>query len=97
MAVGVKHVDVSALLQEVAALHAQVRSLTTVRSEIAAIKDAVQVVRATSVRVARPANNTKSSEFHDGVVVADVAAAGQDNSLSNDSIFCSCSSQTSEV
>jgi len=68
-----------------------------VRLEIAAIKDAVQAVRATSVRVARPENNTKSSEFHDGVVVADVAAAGQDNSLSNDSIFCSCSSQTSEV
>ena len=52
-AVGVEHVDVSALLQEVTALHAEVRSLTDVRSEIAAIVNYQQLSadRVTSVGV----------------------------------------------
>ena len=44
--VGIEHIDVSSLLLEVSALRAEVRSLTTVRSEVAAISESVKAMQA---------------------------------------------------
>jgi hypothetical protein len=44
--VGIEHIDISSLLLEVSALRAEVRSLTTVRSEVAAISESVKAMRA---------------------------------------------------
>jgi hypothetical protein len=43
--VSIEHVDVSALLQEVSALRAEVRSLTTVRSEVADIMNSMKAMK----------------------------------------------------
>ena len=43
--VGVEHVDISMLLQEVCALRAEVRSMTAVRSEVSAIRETLDTVQ----------------------------------------------------
>jgi len=47
--VGLEHVDVSALLQEVAALRAEVRSIANIRTEVATIHGIVTEVRETAL------------------------------------------------
>ena len=46
--VGIEHIDVSAFLQEVSALRAEVRSLAAARSEIVDIRDSVMSTKTTT-------------------------------------------------
>ena len=47
--VGIEHVDVSALLQEVSALRAEVRSFTNIKKDIQEIRGAVEAMQDTAV------------------------------------------------
>jgi nitrogen fixation/metabolism regulation signal transduction histidine kinase len=49
--VGVQHIDVSALLQEVAALRAEVRAAVAVKEEIASVRAAVASLASSSLAV----------------------------------------------
>ena len=59
--VGVEHVDISMLLQEVCALRAEVRSMTAVRSEISAIRDTLDTVQAQPQGCSIPTVDTGSA------------------------------------
>jgi hypothetical protein len=75
-AVGVEHVDVSALLQEVAALRAEVRSFTVIRSEISCIRDALTATQS-SILSAAPAShvqNVQSTITQSAVVDGDASS-----------------------
>lgn len=67
--VGLEHVDVSALLQEVAALRAEVRSIANIRTEVATIRGIVTEVKETALNIP-------------GTVVVDVSSAASDGTNS---------------
>lgn len=78
--VGVQHIDVSALLQEVAALRAEVRAAIAVKEEIASVRAAVASLASSSLAV----ENDTAADV--GVPTVDVSGARSAASIVKDAI-----------
>ena len=62
--VGIEHVAVSALLQEVSALHAEVRSFTNIKKDIQKIRGTVEAMQDTAVNCEFPALPRSAPQAH---------------------------------
>lgn len=76
--VGVEHVDVSALLQEVSALREEVRSFATIRSDIAAMRQTLSSVP-TMQMSPTPSSEVASVQNNTPAIIREVAAVVIEN------------------
>lgn len=81
--VGIEHIDVSALLNEVAALREEVRSFTTVRSEVVAIRQMVSSVTSSKPQhtaAVETLNDASDVMSNDGTAADAVLVAAKETS-----------------
>lgn len=91
--VGVDHVDVSALLQEVASLRAEVRAAVNIRTELSEIRGWIQSTQMTTHEamgsLTPPTNNAVNTEQQTNAVIPSVSLHQQSQKLSQQNAMTS--------